>query len=180
MTSEAISTLVERRRRRLFLQFVVRRVKDYTVAEDILQAAYARAFDQQSSLRSNDSVTAWFYRVLRNAIIDYYRRRDVEGRVLEPLSPEADRSAEPTNTASICHCIHRALDQIKPAYGQVLREVELTREVPGALNSYAKRSGITAGNAAVRAHRARRAVKRQLLKTCGPCAQAGCLNCSCA
>jgi RNA polymerase sigma factor, sigma-70 family len=178
MTSEAISTLIDRRRR--FLQFVVRRVKDYTVAEDILQAAYARAFNQQNSLRSNDSITAWFYRILRNAIIDYYRRRDVEGRVLELLSPEADRSAEPTAIASICHCIHRALDRVKPEYGQVLREVDLAVEVPYALKSYAERVGITVGNAAVRAHRARQAVKQQLLKTCGPCAQAGCLNCSCA
>ena len=102
MTTEAISTLVDRRRR--FLQFVVRRVKDHTIAEDILQAAYARAFNRQSSLRSNDSVKAWFYRILRNAIIDYYRRRDVEGRVLEPLSPEADRSAEP-----IKHCFNLPL-----------------------------------------------------------------------
>ena len=178
MTSEAISTLVDRRRR--FLQFVVRRVKDYTIAEDILQAAYARAFNRQSSLRSNDSVTAWFYRILRNAIIDYYRRRDVEGRVLELLSPETDRPAEPTTTASICHCVHRALDRVKPAYGQVLREVDLAFEVPNALKSYAERVGITAGNAAVRAHRARQAVKQQLLKSCGSCAQSGCLNCSCA
>ena len=178
MTSEAISTLVDRRRR--FLQFVVRRVKDHTIAEDILQAAYARAFNRQSSLRSNDSVTAWFYRILRNAIIDYYRRRDVEGRVLEPLSPGDDRSAEPKTTASTCHCVHQALDRIKPSYGQVLREVDLALEVPYALKSYAERVGITAANAAVRVHRARQAVKQQLFKICGSCAQSGCLNCSCA
>ena len=178
MNSEAISGLVDRRQR--FLQFVVRRVRDYTVAEDILQAAYGRAFAQQSSLRSSDSVTAWFYRILRNAIIDYYRYRAVEERVLTRLTPEVDRSAELKGVTSICHCIHRALDRVKPAYGQVLREVELGPGVNNALNSYAKRSGITAGNAAVRAHRARQAVKQELLKSCGPCAQSGCLNCSCA
>ena len=88
-----------------FLQFVVRRVQDHALAEDILQAAYARAVDPQTALRSDDSATAWFYRILRNAIIDYYRHKDVEDRVMEPLTPEADRSAEPTETASVCHCI---------------------------------------------------------------------------
>jgi RNA polymerase sigma-70 factor (ECF subfamily) len=177
MTSEAISGLIDQRRR--FLQFVVRRVQDRAIAEDILQAAYARALDQQTALRSDDYATAWFYRILRNAIIDHYRRQAIEGRVMEPLTPGADRPAEPTEAAAVCHCIHRALDCVKPTYSQILREVDLARAESYPLNSFAKRAGITPGNAAVRAHRARHAIKQQLLQSCGPCAKAGCLDCSC-
>jgi RNA polymerase sigma-70 factor (ECF subfamily) len=177
MTSEAISGLIDQRRR--FLQFVVKRVEDHVIAEDLLQAAYARALDQQTTLRSVDSATAWFYRILRNAIIDHYRRQAVECRVLEPLTHDADRSAEPTEAASVCHCIHQALDRVKPAYSQILREVDLAQDTPHPLKSFAKRAGITQSNAAVRAHRARNAIKQQLLQCCGSCAETGCLDCSC-
>ena len=177
MASETISGLIDQRWR--FLQFGVRRVQDHAIAEDILQAAYVRALKLQTALRSDDSAAAWFYRILRNAIIDYYRHKDVEGRVMEPLTDEADRSAEPTEAAAVCHCIHRALDRVKPAYSQILREVDLAQAEPYPLNSFAKRAGITPGNAAVRAHRARHAIKQQLLQSCGPCAKAGCLDRSC-
>jgi RNA polymerase sigma-70 factor (ECF subfamily) len=95
------------------------------------------------------------------------------------LTPDADRSAETAETASVCHCIHQALDDVKPAYGQILREVDLAQDTSHPLKSFAKRAGITQSNAAVRAHRARNAIKQHLLQSCGACAEAGCLDCSC-
>jgi RNA polymerase sigma-70 factor (ECF subfamily) len=56
--------------------------------------------------------------------------------------------------------------------------VDLSEE-DGALAHYAQRTGITATNAAVRGHRARKALARGLRATCGTCAGAGCLDCTC-
>ena len=178
MSSLAIASLIDQRRR--FLQFVERRVGDRTIAEDILQAAYARALTQQAALRADGSASAWFYRILRNAIIDHYRHGAVEARILEPWTSEVDPPAptEDSSQSDICHCIGHALDGVRPAYSEILREVDLAEEAPG-LEAFAKKSGISSGNAAVRAHRARRALKKQLLRSCGACAEAGCLDCTC-
>jgi RNA polymerase sigma factor (sigma-70 family) len=178
MSAIATANLTDQRRR--FLKFVERRVRDRDIAEDILQTAYARALTQQATLRADDSASAWFYRILRNAIIDHYRHGQVEARILEPWTSEGDRPAPPEDTShsGTCHCIGRALDSVRPTYSEVLREVDLA-EASSSLDAFARKSGITPGNAAVRAHRARQALKKQLLQNCGACAEAGCLDCTC-
>jgi RNA polymerase sigma-70 factor (ECF subfamily) len=44
---------------------------------------------------------------------------------------------------------------------------------------FAERKGLTAGNAAVRVFRARAALKRRVVESCGTCAEHGCLDCTC-
>jgi DNA-directed RNA polymerase specialized sigma24 family protein len=48
-------------------------VKSRALAEDILQDAFVRGVNKLDTLRSDESAIAWFYRVLRNAIIDHRR-----------------------------------------------------------------------------------------------------------
>jgi RNA polymerase sigma-70 factor (ECF subfamily) len=60
-------------------------------AEDVLQAALVKGFERGSSIRGEESVVAWFYRVLRNAVTDHYRHRAVEIRSLKAMAREAVR-----------------------------------------------------------------------------------------
>jgi RNA polymerase sigma factor (sigma-70 family) len=177
MTATAIAGLLDQRRQ--FLQFVERRVGTRAIAEDIIQAAYIRAMEQAATLRNDESAVAWFYRILRNAVIDHYRHRAAEDRALEQSAKDLAIEAqfdEPTQQI-VCQCINSVLDKLKPAYSEIIREVDLTENT---LESFAKKSGITPGNAAVRAHRARQALKKQLILTCRTCAKHGCIDCTCA
>jgi RNA polymerase sigma-70 factor (ECF subfamily) len=67
-------------------------------AEDILQEAFVRGMGRADALREDESAVAWFYRLLRNAVVDHYRRRGAEERALarfaaEPLTiPEDELS----------------------------------------------------------------------------------------
>jgi len=56
-----------------FLEFVRRRVRSGADADDLLQQAMVKAAENVDSLRSNERVDAWFYRVLRNTITDHHR-----------------------------------------------------------------------------------------------------------
>jgi RNA polymerase sigma-70 factor (ECF subfamily) len=47
------------------------------------------------------------------------------------------------------------------------------------VKTFAAEAGISNSNAAVRVFRAREALKKQLVKSCGTCAEHGCLNCTC-
>ncbi|SEG43461.1 RNA polymerase sigma-70 factor, ECF subfamily [Bryocella elongata] len=175
-TNAKLEDLLTRRSR--FLAFVARRVDDRALAEDILQAAYMRALERSTTLRDDESAVAWFFAVLRNAIIDHFRRRSTESSALERWTQElAHGAATSIQTHDlVCHCIAYVLPSLRPAYAEILREVDLAEE---PLSTYATRHQLTPGNAAVRAHRARAALKRELARTCGACAQHKCLNCDC-
>jgi RNA polymerase sigma-70 factor (ECF subfamily) len=73
ISAEVVDRLVDSHRE--FLAFVEKRVGDRALADDILQEAFARSLDHLHQLRDEESAIAWFYRVLRNAVIDHHRRR---------------------------------------------------------------------------------------------------------
>ena len=74
MSNTPLNQLLNQRKQ--FLAFIRRRVTDAALAEDILQACYLRAFNHQGDFEPGESATAWFYRLLRNAVIDNYRRQN--------------------------------------------------------------------------------------------------------
>lgn len=176
MPQAAIQNLLDLRQQ--FLGFIRRRVEDCAIAEDILQTAYLRALESEGRLRENESAVAWFYRILRNAIIDNYRRRAAEGAALERWVQELETETN-LNTPlhdTTCQCITGALEVIAPAYAAFLREVDLGDTT---LSGFAEAHNITPGNATVRAHRARAALRKQLIRCCGTCSEHGCLECTC-
>jgi RNA polymerase sigma factor (sigma-70 family) len=159
-----------------FLAFLQRRVGSREEAEDILQSAFVRSLERGATLRSEESATAWFYRLLRNALVDHYRRRDVEKRALAGLRPRNEAAVDEDLMRTVCACVASLAETLKPEYASALRRVE----VDGAsLRAYAEEQGITPNNAGVRLHRARLALRRQVAKSCGTCATHGCLDCAC-
>lgn len=156
------------------LAFAEARMPSRALAQEILQSAYLRACERGGAIRDEASVLAWFYRVLRNAIADYYRSRGSEQRALDAVALEPD-APEPERT--VCGCMKGVLPALKPEYAEILRRVDLEEQ---QLSAAAEALAITPGNAAVRLHRARQALKRGLERCCGSCAGAGCLDCQCA
>jgi RNA polymerase sigma-70 factor (ECF subfamily) len=164
--------------RRQFLRFLERRVSSAAVAEDILQNAYLRALEHQGELHSGESSTAWFYRILRNAVIDFYRHRSVEDRALAQWAGELETEVPPSDPLQdiVCRCVAKVLPMLTPSYAEILRQVDLDEQ---SLTEFAARHGITKANATVRVHRARKALKQRLIDTCGACAIHKCLHCNC-
>ncbi len=175
LSPDAIAQLVKGHRE--FLAFLERRVESRAVAEDILQTAFARGLERGAGVQ-DEKVVAWFYRVLRNAVIDHYRQRSTTARVMEAWGREFPDVQEPEAELrqEICQCVSGLLETLKPEYRQALRIVDLEE---GKLNDLAQQSGITAENAAVRVHRARAALRRRIEQACGTCSVHGCLDCSC-
>src|SRR3954471_13103527 len=177
LSPAAIQRLVESHRQ--FLSFLERRVESRAVAEDILQSAFVRGLERGAELRDEESAVAWFYRVLRNAIIDYYRHRASTERAHEGWGKEVITQEQPAAELQqeICQCVASLVETLKPEYREALHVVDLDE---GSLNDLAAKTGITAGNAAVRVHRAREALRKQVQIACGSCAEHGCLDCHCS
>jgi RNA polymerase sigma-70 factor (ECF subfamily) len=175
-TPEVLQVLLDNHAR--FLAFLERRVGSRDEAEDILQEAFVRSLDHASDLRSSTSATAWFYRVLRNAIADHYRRQDSRGRALDRLAAETEHSdtRDAQLETVVCDCVLSLVETLKPEYGAALRRVDLDGL---SVRAFAAEAGVTPGNAGVRLHRAREALGRQLARSCGTCLTHGCLDCRC-
>jgi RNA polymerase sigma-70 factor (ECF subfamily) len=160
-----------------FLSFIRARVPSSDLAEDLLQAAYVKLLSHGADLRDPSRAEAWFYRVLRNLIADHYREaaikrsRDAGTEGLEAIPAPA------VEARNLCPCMGRQLDRMSPAYAEALRTVDV-EEVP--VGEYARLTGISADNASVRLHRARRALRARVEAVCQSCAGAGCLDCTCA
>jgi RNA polymerase sigma factor (sigma-70 family) len=171
---EAVATLVENHRQ--FLAFVEKRVGSREVAEDILQDAFVRGLARADQLRDQESVVAWFYRSLRNAMIDHWRRTGSERRVFDSDAEATEPAIDTELMTTACACVTSLLETLKPEYAEVLRRVDLD-EV--SVKDFASEKSVTPNNASVRLFRAREALRRQVERSCGTCAEHGCLDCSC-
>lgn len=161
-----------------FLVFLERRVGSRAEAEDILQEAFARGLDKLASVRDDELVVAWFYRLLRNAVIDRARSHGAKARSLERFASELETTVESNQDTynAVCRCVALLTDTLKPEYRDALRRIEIDGV---AVKEYAVEAGISSSNAGVRVFRAREALRKQVALSCGTCADHGCLDCTC-
>jgi RNA polymerase sigma factor (sigma-70 family) len=180
-SEEAADSVVTRllANHRRFLSFLTARVGSREDAEEILQDAFVRGLQKAGEIRDDENAIAWFYRLLRNAVVDYYRRAAAGRKALEAHAreaPEADPGLDADLERSVCECVNDLVPLLKPEYADVIRRVDLG----GAdVASTADALGISSGNARVRLHRARAALRDELERSCRTCATHGCLDCTC-
>ena len=171
---DVVKTLVARRHD--FLSFLERRLGSRALAEDVLQDAFTRSLQTLTQLEQEESAVAWFYRVLRNAVTDQHRRAGADVRKLDAFSRELSEAAEPETDAAVCQCVAGLAATLKPEYAAALEAVEVQGM---AVKDFASAQGITSNNAAVRVFRAREALKMQVKRCCGSCADNQCRDCTC-
>lgn len=161
-----------------FVAFVRKHVASSADAEDIVQSAFLRGVEKLATVREEESVVAWFYRVLRNAIVDHYRRSASNQKKTVELALEFSEKAVPGSETyrNVCQCILPVVDQLKPEYRDVLKLVDIEEF---SVKDFAAEHSISKNNAAVRLHRARQALRKQVQITCGTCATHGCFDCNC-
>lgn len=165
-------------RRADFVAFVQSRVRDRALAEDLVQSVFARALPKLATVRDDEAIVAWFFRSLRNALLDRHRRRAAEDRALASLTSELDAHVEALDAGdpAACACVLSVAGELKAEYQAALRELEVEHK---PVREFAREHGLTPGNAGVRAHRAREALKRGVIARCGHCASDGCGDCTC-
>ncbi len=166
-----------------FRAFLQKRLSDGDVAKDLLQQSMVKAVERGHELKKSESAIGWFYRILRNAITDYYRAHAADARKIDGLHQTMVVSGEDLVPAldaikpAVCACLGTLLKDLRPSYADLIRRIDLEGESPAAV---AKDLKVTPSNLTVRLHRARQALKAGLEQACGICTKHGCLNCTCA
>lgn len=176
LSPDIVKTLVDSHDQ--FLRFLESRVGSREVAEDVLQAAFVKTLERGAEIRDEESAVAWFYRVLRNAIVDHHRHQSVDVRFKKSKNRELSVVApeDPELQKVVCQCVKDIIPTLKDEYADILRKVEL-EGAPVA--DIARAENITPNNAMVRLHRARKALHGRLVETCGTCTEHRCLECHC-
>ncbi len=165
-----------------FKAFLAARVGSEAEAEDLLQNGLVKALRHAHAVRDDEKVTAWFYQLLRHALTDHYRARSAERRRDDALGQlvaalEEDIATATAFEAKICTCLGGVVDTLKPQPAELLRRVDLNGE---SVQDAARALGLTANNASVTLHRARKELRAKLEAFCGDCAADACLDCDCA
>ncbi len=158
-----------------FLSFLSSRV-DPAMAEDILQSAYVKAIEHSGTIRDDESTVAWFYRLLRNAITDSFRRQSARTRAQDGYAAEAPLRYEPELEQTVCACVGDVIQELKSDYRDAIQQVDLHGMT---VQAFAEAHNTSANNASVRLHRARKDLARKLTAVCGACAEHMCLDCTC-
>lgn len=170
-------------RRATFKAFLTRRVGSGALAEDLLQDSLIKALRHADAVTDDERTTAWFYRILRNAVIDHYRsaasarRRDNALGTLVASLGEDVAEASGSWEKQLCGCLKSIAATLKPPQAELIRRVDLEGE---SVQVVAKALGLTANNASVILHRGRKELRVRLERFCGACAQGACLDCDCA
>lgn len=166
--------------RAAFLGYLVKRLGNRDVAEDVLQEFCIRVLARQDQLRDAERVDAWLYAILRSALNDHFRKAGRRRRLDDALMHEgqsADESMDsPEAMALICNCIKGLVPELRSADAELIRRIDIEEDDRTVV---ANELGIRPGTLAVRLHRARVALRDQLLRHCGSCCQQGFEDCSC-
>ena len=141
--SSVVEALVDNHRR--FLAFLERRLGSPSAAEDILQAAYARAVEKGVPAGDEEGSVSWFFTVLRNALTDHYRRRATETRSLDALQAAGvPVIADPELRAEVCGCFRGLMRAMRREYAEILEMVDLEER---SVAEVSRELGITTNNA---------------------------------
>jgi RNA polymerase sigma-70 factor (ECF subfamily) len=144
--------------------FILSKVRDNAVADDILQEVFIKAHSKIESLRERDKMVPWLYQIARNQVLDYFRSQKKEQKLEDQLT-EADEDT--SHLASTMQTAVRdmigMMDDLPPEYCEALCAIELEGISQVA---YAEKSGIPYSTVKSRVQRARHQLRDMMMKCC--------------
>ena len=124
-------TEIFRREQGRLRSFVRRRVADEGDAEDILQDVFYELVEANWLTRPVEQAGAWLFRVARNRIIDFFRKKrpvQFEDEGIEDLLPSADAGPEEAYARSL---LWEELEQALAELPEEQRAVFIAHEIEG-------------------------------------------------
>jgi RNA polymerase sigma-70 factor (ECF subfamily) len=172
-SQSAYRELVRRFERPIF-NLVARMVRDHTLAEDLAQDSFVKAFSRLDSYRSEQGkFSNWLFKIAHNTAIDHLRKSNLETYSLDkgddPEEPDfhalladhaADTPLEVAERADLGRALGEAVERLRREY----REVIVLRHQEGfAYEEIAEITKLPLGTVKTYIHRARKELAAHLL-----------------
>jgi RNA polymerase sigma-70 factor (ECF subfamily) len=145
--------ILVRRYQDRYARFATRMLGSVDAAEDAVQDAFVRAFEQLDRCREPDKFVGWFFLILRNRCLAEQRSR----KAVVPLESEMGRQSAPdrTDRRTEVEDERRALNNAIAALTPEQREVFVLRHIEGwSYEAIAQHTGASVAALKMRMHRA--------------------------
>ncbi len=169
--------IIENQRR--LLEFLKTFVTNEALPPAILRSAYKKGYEKAGEIKERETMMAWFFRMIRNGAIDQYAAAGEEKSHLERLvarSYVVGKGADASLERALYNCVNGLLETLKPDNADMIRKIELEGK---KLEDVAAEEKMAVANAATSLHRAREALKKKILQTCGACPTHASMDCAC-
>lgn len=174
-SQRAFRELVRRFERPVF-NLVARMVRDRTLAEDLAQDAFVKAFSRLDSYQaSQGKFSNWLFKIAHNTAIDHLRRSELDTVPLDAgggetadyhailSDPDANTPLDRALQTDLAGALAAAVERLRPEY----REVIVLRHQEGlAYEEISEIAGLPLGTVKTYIHRARKEMA-ELLTTAG-------------
>ncbi len=143
-------------------RFILKKVNDEALADDLLQETFIRIHSKIDTLREESKVQSWVFQVARNIINDHFRKNNLltVGEVPEIL--DSDEEPDEAMTETIRDMVN-FLEDLSDQDCQAICQVELEG---ASIKYYAKNAGISYTAAKTRVARARHKLTDLLMNCC--------------
>ena len=142
--------------------FILSRVSDESVSDDILQEVFKKIHLHIETLKDSTKVERWIYQITRNTIIDHYRTQKIEEEIPPDISI-SEKMPEKIDSKTGFTSIKAIIETLPQPYAQAL----LLTEFEGLTQKeLAQRLDISVSGAKSRVQRARKMLKTKLNEYC--------------
>ena len=136
-------------------QFVLGKVKDKALGDDIMQEVFLKVQANLPQLKDKKKFSAWVYRIAQNVVMDHFRQNNNGAK---PVDINWESSEHEFNDC-VAHCLNVLLESLPEKYKHALKLTELEN-----LSQYelAERLNISYSGARSRVQRARKMLKEKI------------------
>jgi len=143
-------------------RFLLHRVRDEALADDLLQETFIRIHRGLGSVRDPSRIMPWLSSVARNVVTDHYRRESLNNKTLRPI---------PSKETGSTHNYNQELGQwlsggVRTLPDKYRRAFELAEIEGRKQRDVAAELGLSLSGAKSRIQRARAMLRKSLLDCC--------------
>ena len=92
--------------------FILSKVKDTTIADDLLQETFIKVHTKLSTLKDEDRVKSWLFSIARYTVMDYFRQRDLVYELTDEDFVFEDQKLDHTEI----DCLHGIIKSLPKKY----------------------------------------------------------------
>jgi len=98
-------------------RFIVSKVKDHEVADDLLQEVFVKVHTKSTQLKDSTKLKSWLFTISRNLVMDYFKNltqtQDVDDAILKTADDEVSQHSEED-------CLPGIISHLPPKYKRPL------------------------------------------------------------
>jgi len=149
-------------RERLFA-FILSRVKDPILAEDLSQIVFVKIHTKLGTLKDSEKLESWLFQVTRNTILDFFRKEKKDRERTNDIPPVFELDDAEKARRELSACLLPMIDRLPDLYRRAILLSEIENKTQ---KEVAQLEGISLSGAKSRVQRGRAMLKTMLGQCC--------------